>query len=390
MIASLGLLLLLSAAPASLQAAVPNSAALSSTTETSTAPLRSFEQISNSAIDAFKARRDDEAIKLFEQGLKLKPDWDDGLWYLEALLYDRHRFFEARDLLRHYLAQNPKRGQGWAMLGLCDYQLREYGRALDHLQRASELGLGDHAQLAETVAYIRAILLTRSGQFDESMKMLSSIRSLYLLQGDAGAQAQDSLKVATGLCLLGYPLLPEEIPQDRLEFVRKTGEAGFAVMEKHHEKATQIYQELEQEHPNEQGIHYQFGSMLIDDDMPAGVEEMRKAIALAPPSTGARLELARYFIHRAQPEQAQPYLDEVLKLKPLDPTAHMLNGEILASAGNAARAISEFETARKSTPDDSQLLWDLLRAYNAAGRQSDAAQIKTEIAKIQAKKQTAK
>jgi predicted Zn-dependent protease len=100
--------------------------------------------------------------------------------------------------------------------------------------------------------------------------------------------------------------------------------------------------------------------------------------------------LARYFLHHEQPEQAQPYVDEVLKLAPLNPTAHMLNGEILAATGNTVRAISEFETAQKTTPEDSQLLWDLMRAYNAAGRQADAAKIKAEIASLLAKKQAEK
>lgn len=388
MIASLGLLLLTFAAPAVQPTAVSGSAGPANPSETSTASSPSFEQISKSAMEAWNENRSDDAIGFFEQGLKLKPDWDDGLWYLEALFYDKHRFFEARDLLRHYLAQNPKQSQGWAMLGLCEYQLREYGHALDHLRRSISLGLGDRAQLAQTVFYVQAILLTRNGQFDASFRLLGKMRMHYVKYGDAGTGVQDSLEVPVGLSLLGYQLLPEEVPQDRREFVRKMGEACFALLDENHEKAKAIFQELEREHPNEQATHFQYGSVLLeeamhlDEDMPVGVEEMRTVLALSPFNTAARLLLAKYFMHRAQPEQAKPYLDELLKLEPLNPEAHMLNGEILASAGNTTGAISEFEIARQTTPNESQLLWHLMRAYIAAGRHEDAARIQTELARI--------
>ncbi len=52
-------------------------------------PAQSFEQISRAAEQARDANRDDDAIRLFRQGLKLNPEWKEGLWYLGTLLYDR-------------------------------------------------------------------------------------------------------------------------------------------------------------------------------------------------------------------------------------------------------------------------------------------------------------
>lgn len=393
MIAHVGLLLF------ALAAAVPQPPAVSrpaQTAETSPASSQSFQQIARSAIDAIKESRDDEAIDLLQKALNLKPDWDDGLWFLSAQLYDKHRFLEARDLIRHYMAQNPERSRGWAMLGLCDFQLREYGRALQHLQRALSLGLDGPTQWTETVTYVQAMLLTRQGQFHESMKSLVKLRLLYLAHIDNGAREQESLETLMGLCLLEYPLLPEEIPQDRREFVRKMGQAGLATESLQRDKAIKIFRELAQQYPNEQGTHYQYGTMLLqdgillDEDRPVGVEEMRRAVALSPLNVAARLLLAQYFTRRALPEQAKSCLEEALKIQPDNSLAHKLYGELLASTGNPASAIAEFEAARKLTPDDLQLLWYLTRAYTAAGRQADAAKITAEIAAVRAKRQASK
>ena len=384
MIASLALFLLTLSSPASLGASGPESANQSHSPESSVSSSRSFEQISKLAMEAWNDNRDENAIGLFEQGLKMKPDWNEGLWYLGVLNYDKDRFFDARSFLRHYLAQNPNQGPGWAMLGLCDYQLREYGRALEHLNHATSLGLGGRTQLADTVFYDQAILLTRDGQFE------ASTRLLYRIRGDAGSRAQGPLEVPAGLNALSYQLLPEEVPSNRLEFVRLMGAAAFARLDQQRGKAKTILRDLVADHPSEKGAHYQYGSMLLEDDLAGGVEEMQKVLDISPSDTAARLQLAQYYMQHSQAEKAKPYLDETLKLAPSNPIAHMLNGKMQEAAGDIQGAISELELARQTAPEEPQVLWALLHIYTVAGRRDDAARVKDAIAKVQEISQSAK
>src|SRR2546421_1816593 len=120
-----------------------------------------FERISEAANRARDENRDDEAIPLYQQGLNLRPAWKEGLWYLSTLLYEKERYPEARDLLRRFLSQQPDAGPGWAMLGLAEFQTREYPRSLDHLQRAMSLGMGGRKDMAQSVFYFVAVLRTR-------------------------------------------------------------------------------------------------------------------------------------------------------------------------------------------------------------------------------------
>ncbi len=338
-------------------------------------PSSSFERVSQAALDALKENRDDEAIELFQQALKQKEDWDEGLLYLGRLFYDKERFVEARDLLRHYVAQNAKNGPALALLGLTEYKTHEWERALQHLQHAQALGLENEAELATAVVYHQAILLIRFEQYHDSLELLYQMRS-------AGV-AQSELEEPAGLASLGYPLLPEEIPQQRRALIRMAGKVTFARFEQRNADAEPVLLKMVKEYPDEPGVHYQYGLLLFAADRPAeGVQEMEKELAISPWHIPSRLRLAEYYLDHAQPEKAHPYLDEVIAMEPKNSSAHLLRGEELLSTGDSAGAIRELELAREQTPERKKVLWALFRAYLAAGRKPDADRVKAQIEKL--------
>jgi predicted Zn-dependent protease len=337
-------------------------------------PAQSFEQVSRAAQQARDDNRDDDAIRLFQQGLKLKSEWNEGLWYLGTLFYEKGRFNESRDLLRRFVAQNPKFGAGWAVLGMSEYQTREYARALEHLQRSLSLGLGDRKQLANSVFFHVAVLLTRFEQFHDSLELLWQMRG--------AGQPENLLEEPAGLATLGYALLPKEIPAARRELARLAGAGTFALLDQRRDDAEKHFVKMVAQYPQEPGVHYQYGTLLMNDRPQAGIEEMQKELQISPSHVPSRLRLAEYYLTESQPEKAQPYLDEVIRLEPKNASGHMLMGEMLAAGGNSAGAIRELELARDQAPQRAKIRWDLLRAYTAAGRREDAAREKAEIEKL--------
>ena len=333
----------------------------------------SFEQISREAEQARNLNRDDDAIRLYQRGLELQPDWDEGLWYLATLQYEKEHFGEARDLLRHFVAQNPKHGPAWALLGLSEYKNREYERALAHLEQSLTLGLGDRKELATSVFYFKAVLLSRFEQYHDALALLYQMRGT--------GQDQGPLEEPAGLAVLGYPLLPEEVPAARRELVRLAGAGTFARTDQRRPEAEKLFRQMVDEFPAEPGVHYQYGLLLLEDRPEEGIEEMQKELAISSSHIPARLRLAEYYLAQSQPEKARPYLNEVLKLEPKDASAHLLMGETLTSAGDTAGAIRELELAKILAPGRGRVLWALLRAYMAAGRSDAAARIKAEIEK---------
>jgi tetratricopeptide (TPR) repeat protein len=338
------------------------------------APAQSFEQVSRAAQQARDENRDDDAIRLFQQGLKLKPEWIEGLWYLGTLFYEKERFSETRGLLRQFVAQNPKYGPGWAVLGLSEYQTREYARALEHLQRSLSLGLGDRKQLADSVFFHVAVLLTRFEQFHDSLELLWQMRG--------AGQAENLLEEPAGLAALGYALLPKEVPAPRRELARLSGAGTFALLDQRREDAEKLFGTMAEKYPLEPGVHYQYGALLLNDRPESGIQELQKELEISPSHIPARLRIAEYYLTQSQPEKAQPYLDEVIKLDAKNASAHMLMGEMLASKGDGPGAIRELELARDQAPQRARIRWDLLRAYTAAGRREDANREKAEIEKL--------
>jgi predicted Zn-dependent protease len=334
----------------------------------------SFDQLVQDANRAREENRDAAAIDGYRQALQLKPGWDEGLWYLGTLLYEKENYFEACATLRRFLAQNPENSYGLAMLGLSEYESRDYARSLDHLQQSMVLGLGDNKKMKATVNYVIAILLTRSERFDESMTLLL----LRVASGEAASQLIEPL----GLAALRMPFLPAEIPTDRREMVRIAGEGTLALEEQRYADADKLFSQLEAAYPDQPGVHFLIGVHILGTRPEDGIKELKREIEISPSHVPARLRLADEFIKQQDVDKGISYAQEALKLAPKDSSVHMVLGEGLVAKGDSAAGIRELETARDESPDMVRIRWDLVRAYAAAGRTADASREKGEIERL--------
>lgn len=348
--------------------------AMTAQPQSGNAAHRSFQKLSQAAKQAREESRDDAAISLYQQAVKLKPEWDEGLWYLGTLLYGKERYPEACEALRRFVAQDPKIGYGWAMLGMDEFQTRDYGRALDHLQRGMALGLGDHSKMASSVFYVTAILLTRSEQFDGSMELLFSM----VASGEDTAPLVEPI----GLAALRLPFLPGEIPSDRREMVRRAGTAALALQAQRHEQAEKLWSDMEAAYPKEPGVHFLYGAYLLGVRPDDGIKEMKRELDISPSHVPARIRLAEEYVKRQQFDQGLSFAQEAVRLAPKYPPARVVLGEALVAKGDLAGGIRELEIVRDQIPDLVRVRWDLFRAYTTAGRTADAGREKEEIGRL--------
>src|ERR1700693_610368 len=107
----------------------------------------SFQTLSRQADAARDARQLDKALALYRQGLKLKPDWDEGLWNLGSIAYDLDRYAECGPVFRRLAGLKPDSAPAWTMSGLCEYKLRRYDAALESLSHAENLKFNEPAEL---------------------------------------------------------------------------------------------------------------------------------------------------------------------------------------------------------------------------------------------------
>jgi len=350
----------------------PRTAAASQSSQTTT--RQSFDQLLQSAQKAREQNHDDEAMQLFRRALQQKPDSEEALWYLGSMLYEKEQFAEARDVLRSFLTLRSDAGPGWALLGMSEFQLREYPRALQHLQHAMTQGMGDRKELMQSVFYHVAILLTRFERYDDSMDMLQKML--------ASGSSDPTLVEPAGLAGLRLPYLPAEIPPDQRELISLAGKAVMALQMQSQEEADAEFKRLVAAYPNEPGVHFLRGAYLAELHPEVAMGEFERELAISPSNAIARIRLAQQLITAGEFDRALSLAQQAIQLDPKRASAHMMAGEALIAKGDAAEGIKELETARAEDPSIGRVHWDLLRAYAASGRKDDAGKEKAEIEKI--------
>jgi tetratricopeptide (TPR) repeat protein len=336
--------------------------------QTPSSPARqSFDQLLQAAEKARDENRNDEAIRLFRRAITEQPDSEQALWFLGTLLYEKQQYADARDVLRQFVTLRPDAGPAWALLGISEFQLRAYPRALDHFERAMAAGMGDRNELIQSVYFDVVVLLTR---IDMLQRML------------ANGAPDPALTEPAGLAGLRLPLLPSEVPPDRVELVHLAGRAVLDVQTQHYENAESELKQLVTNYANEPGVHYLYGAYLVQLHPNESVAEFERELEISPSHVLARVRLAEQLIAKRDFDRALALAQQAIKLDPKRASPHMLAGEAFVAKGNAGDGVKELETARDIDPTVARAHWDLLRAYIAAGRKEDAEREKQAIEKL--------
>ena len=134
----------------------------------------SFENLASRAQAAMEADRIPEAIRLYRRATELRPDWPEGWWHLGTLYFDGQRFDEARDAFATFVARERKQpGPGFAMLGLSEFQLGHYPKALASLETALKLGVGTDPAFVREVLIHDGILNSQLGKPEIALQRLT-------------------------------------------------------------------------------------------------------------------------------------------------------------------------------------------------------------------------
>src|SRR6476620_10387933 len=106
-----------------------------------TAQPASSDSITSEAAKARESGRLEEALELYQKALANRADWDEGRWYIATLLYELDRYVEAKDAFAELLKREPTHAGALGLKGLCEFELRDYERALGDLLEAAKMGV---------------------------------------------------------------------------------------------------------------------------------------------------------------------------------------------------------------------------------------------------------
>ena len=261
------------------------------------------------------------------------------------------------------------------MAGLCEYKLRKYEAALESLGHVERLKFQEPAELAQASRLHLALVLTKTGGFEKAIAVLTDLTRV--------AGKTQAVVAAAGIAGLRRTWLPPEVPEADRELVFKLGDAMATAMEFDTKGAIQKFEEVVQQFPAEPNVHFRFGAFLNTQDSNRGIEEIKKAVALAPDHLPALVGLATIYLKREEAEGALEYAERAVKAGPADFSSHVILGRVLLAKENAPRAATELETAIKLAPASGIAHFSLASAYSRLGRKEDAARELAEFKRLQ-------
>ena len=339
-----------------------------------------FQDVARRADAAREADEIPTAIKLYEEAVRLNPTWQEGWWYLGSLQYDGNQYAKAAPALRRLTALNPKMSAACALLGLSEFETREYRQAFSHLKRAHELG--NTPELAHVADYHLALLFNVRGEFEMARSLLSKL----VVQN---VNSED-VQVGLGLSLLRVPLLPAQLDPSKDALIHDAGTIGGFLALKEYERADPAFRDLLKKYPSAPFAHYAYGAMLASRGKEEAAEEQfRQETAITPESGLAYMEWAFLEFHAQHYATALPLAQSAVKLAPDSSMAHYLVGSILLALGKPTASIPQLETARRLAPASPEVRYSLARAYAKAGRGEESRREQAEFARLQSKTRAA-
>src|SRR6202021_1423703 len=139
------------------------------------APAPAFSTLSQQAQAARDTNQLGEAVDLYKKSLKLKPNWEEGWWNVASISYDLDQYKDCVWASGKLTELKPDGAPVWTMAGLCEYKLRNYGSALDDFARVEKLGFNENAELARAARLHYGLMLTKSGNFEKAITVLTEL-----------------------------------------------------------------------------------------------------------------------------------------------------------------------------------------------------------------------
>ncbi len=323
----------------------------------------SFEELARQAGEARRGNHVPEAIELYRQAVQLTPSWIEGWWFIGTLSYATYQYAGCRDAFGQFVTFDTTRAAAWSLLGLCEFETGQYDEAREHLRQ----GLAGKDLAPEVEAGARfhyGLLLTRAGLFEQGKRELDRY-------AQAGGQ-EPSFLTGLGVNALHESWLPNEVPADRIAVVMKAGTVARSWILGELGPAETGMQELVNEYPSTEGVHYLYGSYLSYTRPEKAVAEFRRELSLNPSNIEANALLALLMLRNNDAAGALPYAKKAVDEKASSATAEYAYGEVLIQTGDLRQGIARLEAAERLDPESLEFHMALASAYSRAGRDADA------------------
>ena len=303
------------------------------------------------------------------------PATADATWQQAMQSYSAGQYTETIAALKLWLQQRPEDGTAWAVMGLSEFELKDYDNSLIHLERGQQLGLGASRQAASFAVYHLALLLNRRGSFDAASALLASIADFQPMASDE--------QFALGLSLLRITDLPMDVEPARRPLVSGAGGIAALLLASKYDTAFPLFQKLIAQYPRAPYLHYAYGTALESlSQYDEAKTQMQTEAKLSPQSALPWIRIASISLKQHQPADALPAARTAILLAPDSADAHYVLGRATLETGDVQQAIPELEKSISMAPNSPEPHFALARAYAKAGLADKATEERATFARL--------
>ena len=327
---------------------------------------------------AIAAGRVPEAVAAVEKGLKIDSSWTDGLWKIGLMLYQFDQFESALPYLTRLTELAPSKGICWALRGMCEFQTGKPQKAIEHINRAEQLGIPSQYRLNNTALLNRGLAHIQLGNFGTAAEFLAKLAPC------EDPDEREQLVVALGYAAL-HLQLNASLTSEQQALVRAVGDAHYLNDSRQGSAADAAFAELFQTYPKTPLVRYAYGTILLSRNDYKGAErEFHAELVNDSHSFLARLGLAYVALDNGDAQGGLSYAREAVSMQPDSYQPHLYYGRLLLQTAQAKESAGELEVARRIAPNDPGIRLALSKAYRALGHIDQAARELSEFERLKA------
>ncbi len=335
----------------------------------------SFADLSAQAAKARDANDLKSAIRLYEEALRLEPNWEEGWWMAGSLQYDTDQYADGVQSLRRLVNLRPGAGAAWALLGLCEYETDRYPAAFDDIERSLTIGVGNQPQMIAVLKFHEALLLTKRGEFDAALQKYTVFVT--------PSVSDEQVLLGLGLTALRRTEVPKEVRPEQMDLVTSAGRALVAFLGGDYVAAQTAYDQLLARFPNNPDVHYAYGYFALRSDPVRAIKEWERTLSIDPSNAAAHAMLSWTFWLRNENERALAQARKAVENDPKIAVGQTVLGRLLVQKGEIGTGIEHLEYAVRLEPGNLESHLALATAYSEAGRKVDSQRERQLCLKMQ-------
>ena len=283
---------------------------------------------SNLGLILYLQRKDEEAIKTFEQALKRKPELVAPNLFLGMALVRTNQYEKSIEPLKKAISLNPAETRAYVNLGLSYMELGREQDAMKILHKAAELWPQD-----VEILYNLGVVYTRL--------MTTTYRKMAQIDPDSYRVHQ----------LLGASF------EGRRDTRRAIEEYKLAIAKK----------------PDFAGLHHALGNVYWKEgDLEKAEEEFLKELEIAPENYLTTWKLGNIYLLKKQYALAFQYLEKAIEQKPDLGQAHRdLGRALIQTNGDVLRAMTHLKKVTQLSPEEPTSHYLLAQVYKKLGMKAE-------------------